>query len=75
MNSTREKKKTQTARHMEKVCVGGEELIGKTWHELSSLAQDCTGWKRFIDALCSSQSEEDFEVSKYAVGAGQYVGR
>ena len=51
------------------------KLTGKTWHEFSWLGRDRTGWRRFIDALCSSQSEEDFEVSKYAVGAGQYVGR
>ena len=34
-------------------------LTGKTWHELRWLAQDYTGWRRFIDALWSSRREGD----------------
>ena len=28
------------------------KLTGKTWHQLSWLAQDRTCWRRFNDALC-----------------------
>ena len=32
---------------------------GKTWNELSWLAQDRDGWRRFVGALCSIRSPED----------------
>ena len=32
---------------------------GKTWNELSWLAQDRDAWRRFVGALCSGRSEED----------------
>ena len=41
-------------------CTMEEErkMTGKTWNAVSWLAKDRTGWRRLIDALCSSQSEE-----------------
>ncbi|KAI8493069.1 hypothetical protein Bbelb_290730 [Branchiostoma belcheri] len=31
----------------------------KTWHEIGWLAQDRSGWRKFVSALCSTGSEED----------------
>jgi hypothetical protein len=33
---------------------------GKSWNETSWLAQDRDGWRRFVGALCSTRSEEDY---------------
>lgn len=38
--------------------LSGKKTVGKTWNEVSWLAQDRGGW-RFVSALCSSRSEED----------------
>ena len=35
------------------------KAAGKTWNEVSWLAQDRDGWKKFVSALCSTRSEED----------------
>ena len=35
------------------------EEAGKTWNELRWLAHDRSGWRSFVDALCSTGSEED----------------
>ena len=35
------------------------KAAGKTWNEVSWLAQDRDGWRKFVGALCSSRSEED----------------
>ena len=35
------------------------KVMGKTWNELSWLAQDRDVWRRFVGASCSSGSEED----------------
>lgn len=38
--------------------LSGMKAVGKTWNEVSWLAQDPGGW-RFVSALCSSRSKED----------------
>ena len=35
------------------------EEAGKNWGELGWLAQDRPGWRSFVDAFCSTGSEED----------------
>ena len=35
-----------------------KKAAGKTWNEVSWLAQDRDGWRKFVGALCSSRSEE-----------------
>ena len=35
------------------------KAAGKTWDEVSWLAQDRDGWKKFASALCSTGSEDD----------------
>ena len=52
-----------TAQHMERTVEEERELTGLTHHELSWLTQDRTSWRRFINVLCFSRSEED-QVSK-----------
>ena len=35
------------------------KVTGNTWTEIERIAQDRDGWRRFVGALCSPQSEED----------------
>ena len=35
------------------------KAAGKTWNEVSWLAQDRDGWNKSVSALCSTRSEED----------------
>ena len=36
-----------------------EEMNGKTWNEISWMAQDRNAWRRHVGALCSARSPED----------------
>lgn len=42
---------------------------GKTWNELTWLAQDRSGWRKFVDALCWEERKR--KAKKMVAGRGR----